>query len=86
MAYIIILKLKVFVFFPVIVICLHRGGIHRDFLRGDFLNFQKPEGDLAIKVGVIDPPDAGGQTVQLHARERLLEQRTEAGQIETMNL
>ena len=82
MAYIIILKLKVFVFFPVIVICLHRGGIHCDYQCGDFLNFQKPE----VYLGVIDPPDTGGQTVQLHARERLLEQRAKAGQIETVKL
>ena len=44
-------------------------------------NFQKPERDLAIEVGVIDPPNTGGQTVQLHARERLLEQRAKAGEI-----
>ena len=46
-----------------------------------------PERDLAVEVGVIDPPNTGCQTVQLHTRERLLEQRAEAGQIdcETVN-
>ena len=40
---------------------------------------KSPERDLAVEICVIDPPDAGGQAFHLNPRERLLEQRMEAG-------